>query len=164
MADPLLSARDYIAQQRERLETIVLGTATAAGEPDASVVATVLDARGAFAICVSGLTARTRNLRENPRASVLLADPAPAAGSPFARRRLTFACQGEHVARADPGHASLLDALRQRFGAVVDTVAGLPDFEVIRLVPTRGRVVVGFGAAFHVDPADWTRLTPIGPR
>lgn len=164
MADPVASAREFILQQRDRLETIVLGTSSAAGEPDAAVVATALDAAGAFVICVSGLTAHTRNLRENPRASVLLADPAPAAGSPFARRRLTFACQAERVAPAAPAHAALLDRLRQRFGAVVDTVAGLPDFEVIRLVPARGRVVVGFGAAFHVDPADWTQLAPIGPR
>ena len=41
-------------------------------------------------------------------------------------------------------------------------LAGLPDFQFVRLTPQRGRVVVGFGAAFEVDPRDWNHLTPVG--
>jgi hypothetical protein len=46
MSEPLLRARDLIAQFRANLSTPVLGTSSADGEPDASVVATLLDAAG----------------------------------------------------------------------------------------------------------------------
>ena len=162
MSDPLLRARDLIAQFRADLSTLVLGTSSADGEPDASVAATLLDPSGAFVVFVSGLAAHTRNLRDNPRASVLLVEAATATNPPLARRRLTFACAAESVARDSAAHAALVAAFRAKFGEAIDLLAGLPDFQLVRLTPLRGRVVVGFGAAFAVDPHDWTRLSPVG--
>ena len=81
---------------------------------------------------------------------------------PLARRRLTFACAAESVARDSAAHAALVAAFRTQFGGAIDLLAGLPDFQLVRLTPLRGRVVVGFGAAFAVDPHDWTQLTPVG--
>lgn len=161
MPDVLTRARDLTAHFRATLSTLVLGTASAAGEPDASVAATLLDERGAFLIYVSGLAAHTRNLRENPRASVLLVEPEAATGQPLARRRLTFACTAAPIARDSAEHPALVLAFRTRFGPAIDLLAGLPDFQLVRLTPQRGRVVAGFGAAFDVDPLDWSRLTAV---
>lgn len=162
MSDPLLRARDLIAQFRANLSTLVLGTSSADGEPDASVAATLLDPSGAFVVYVSGLSAHTRNLRANPRASVLLVEAEIATPQPLARRRLTFACAAEAVARDSAAHTALVAAFRAQFGEAIDLLAGLPDFQLVRLTPLRGRVVVGFGAAFDIDPHDWTRLSPVG--
>jgi putative heme iron utilization protein len=162
MSEPLLRARDLIAQFRANLSTLVLGTSSADGEPDASVVATLLDPSGAFVVYVSGLSAHTRNLQANPRASVLLVEAETATTQPLARRRLTFACAAEPVVRDSPAHAALVAAFRDQFGGAIDLLAGLPDFQLVRLTPLRGRVVVGFGAAFAVDPHDWTQLSPVG--
>ena len=57
----------------------------------------------------------------------------------------------------------MLAGLRARFGPSADLVAGLPDARVFHIVPERGRLVAGFGAAYDVDPRDWTHLTPVGP-
>lgn len=163
MSDSLSRARDLIAQFRANLSTVVLGTSSADGEPDSSVAATLLDPSGAFVVFVSGLAAHTRNLRANPRASVLLVEAETSTTQPLARRRLTFACAAEPVARDSAAHAALVTAFRAKFGGAIDLLAGLPDFQLVRLTPLRGRVVVGFGAAFAVDPHDWTQLSPVGP-
>jgi putative heme iron utilization protein len=68
------------------------------------------------------------------------------------------------VARDSAAHAELVTAFRAKFGPTIDVLAGLPDFQFVRLTPQRARVVVGFGAAFEVDPRDWSRLTPVGRR
>lgn len=169
MNDSDSPARELIAQLRSRLATVVLGTAGPDAEPEASVAASLLDASGAFVIYVSGLAAHTRHLRANPRASVLLAEDDTGARTAFARRRLSFACTAQPVARDSAAHASLAAAFREKFGATLDLLAGLPDFQFIRLVPQRGRVVAGFGAAFEVDPDGWHRddtlkLSPVRPR
>ena len=160
MSDALACARELIATLRERLSTIILGTAAPDGTPDASVAAALLDADGAFVIYVSGLAAHTRHLRANPYASVLLIEPETNPGNPLARRRLTFACAAEPVARDSTPHTEMVSAFRQKFGVTIDVMAPLPDFQFFRLLPQTGRVVAGFGAAFEVNPRDWNDLTP----
>lgn len=161
MSAPLARARDLTAAFRAQLSTIILGTAAPDGAPDASVAATLLDADGAFVIYISGLAAHTRHLRANPRASVLLIESEATPGNPLARRRLTFACTAAPVSRDSAAHAELVLTFRQKFGATIDVVSTLPDFQFVRLQPQSGRVVAGFGAAFEVNPRDWSDLTPI---
>jgi len=162
MSDPLQPARDLILSLRTNLSTLILGTASADGLPEASVAAALIHTDGAFSIYISGLAAHTRNLRENPRASVLLAEPETPATNALARRRLTFACNAATVPRESAAHAEFVAAFRAKFGPTIEVLAGLPDFQFVRLMPQRGRVVAGFGAAFEVDPRDWTHLTPVG--
>ncbi len=162
MSDPLQLAHEDVAHFRNHLSTVCLGTASADGTPEASVAAALLDADGTFVIYVSGLAAHTRNLRENPRASVLLAQSETSTSNALARRRLTFGCTAETVARESAAHAELVSAFRTKFGPTIDMIASLPDFRFVRLSPLRGRIVAGFGAAFDVDPRDWHKLTPVG--
>ena len=163
MTDVLASARAVTAELRAHLSTLVLGTAAADGTPDVSVAAALLDVDGAFVIYISGLAAHTRHLRVNPRASVLLTAVEISACNAFARPRLTFACAAEPVARDGEKHGAYVAAFREKFGATIDVLATLPDFQFYRLQPQSGRVVVGFGAAFNVDPLDWSQLKPVGP-
>ncbi len=156
------SAAEAVARFRRDFKTVVLGTAGADGEPAASVAAAILGEDLAFYAYVSGLAVHTRHLAANPRASVLLVEDEAAAGQLLARRRLTFACRARMLERTAPDFARRTGELRAKFGAVFDMLVTLPDFVLVRLEPQRGRLVVGFGAAFDVDPADWTKLTPVG--
>lgn len=157
MNDAHTRARELVLQLGTQFRTIVLGTAGADGEPAASVVAAILDEAGTFVIYVSGLAAHTRHLQANPRASVLLAEAETAATNPFARRRLTFACRVVSVEPGGADHRALVAALGAKFGEIIGVLAGLPDFQLVRLIPQRGRLVAGFGAAFDVEPAGWHR-------
>lgn len=162
--DPRLArAQAWIADRRACFRTVFLATASATGEPEASVVASALDARGAFLIHVSGLAAHTRHLRETGHASVLLAEDESTTTQPLARRRLTWRCRAEVIPRGHDEFQVSVNALRARFGAAFELTLTLPDFQLVRLVPQSGRLVAGFGETYDVDPADWTRLTPFAP-
>lgn len=162
MSTSLERAQALAIQLRQSFKTIILGTATSDGEPDTSPVAAILDDSGRFGICVSGLAVHTRHLQQNRRASVLLAEDEAITLQGFARRRLTFACTAEPLARGSAEADRLIAALRSKFGVPVDVVASLPDFQAIVLTPQRGRIVAGFGEAYDVDPRDWTKLTAVG--
>ena len=163
LIDAHARARALTAELRAHLTTVLLGTAAADGTPDASITAALLDTDGAFVIYVSGLAAHTRHLRANPRASVLLTPAATSATHAFACPRLTFACVAAPVARGSALHDASLAAFREKFDETIAVLATLPDFQFFRLQPQSGRVVAGFGAAFNVDPLDWSPLTPVGP-
>lgn len=157
MNDAPTRARELVLQLGTQFRTIVLGTAGADAEPAASVVAAILDETGAFVVYVSGLAVHTRHLHANPRASVLLAEAETAATNPFARRRLTFACRAVPVEPGGDECRAHVAALSAKYGEIIGVLSGLPDFHLVRLIPERGRLVAGFGAAFDLEPAGWHR-------
>ncbi len=153
-------ARAWVVALRTRFKTIILGTASSDGEPDASVAGAILAADGSFQIYVSGLAVHTRHLLDTHRASVLLVEDEAAVAQPLARRRLTFHCTAETIARDAAGFAPAMHALREKLGPAFDLLANLGDFQLIRLTPQRGRLVAGFGETSDVDPHDWSKLSP----
>lgn len=143
---------------RDTAKTCLLGTADAEGAPDCSVAPFVLAADGAFHTYISNLSHHTANLRANPRASVLLIEDEATANHLLARRRLTLRCSAAFVARDDAAFAAPMQALREKFGPVMEHLETMQDFHLVRLVPDRARIVAGFGQAFDADPLDWTHL------
>ncbi len=156
MNSPPDRTTEIITRIRKNLRTVVLGTVSAEGEPEASVAGAVLGEGGTLVVYVSGLAVHTRNLRASGRASVLLAEDESDAAQPLARRRLTLTCTATPVPREGAEFLALVAAFRARFGATIDLLATMPDFQLFRLAPQRGRLVVGFGQAFELEPRDWS--------
>lgn len=159
----LAHAQQAALEFRRALTTVILGTVSASGDPEASVAPAVLGPDGSFLVYVSSLAAHTRNLLHSRKASVLLVEDEAKSSQPMARRRMTFACSVHPLVRDTGEFAASMPAFRQRFGAIVTQLECLPDFQLFRLTPQRGRLVLGFGQAYEVDPSDWSRLSRVGP-
>ncbi len=118
-----------------RAPRATLATLTA-GAPYASLVLVADDGAGAPLLLLSDLAEHTRNLKRDPRASVLVW---AAAGDPLAAARATFL--GEVVPVTD-------GAMRERFlrrHPTAATYASFKDFAVYRLEVARVHLVAGFG-------------------
>ncbi len=158
----LAQARETAVWFRREFKTVLLGTVSSEGEPEASVAPAVIGEDGAFYIYVSMLAAHTRNLLQTPRASILLIEDEAVSVQMLARRRLTFPCVASPIARDDEVFARLMVPLKEKFGEVMEHLETMTDFHLIRLMPGRGRLVTGFGQAYDVDPLDWTQVVPVG--
>jgi putative heme iron utilization protein len=161
-AHGLTRAKETADAFRRNLRTVILGTCSAEGEPDASVSPAWLDADGSILVYVSSLALHTRNLLQTRRASVLVIEDEANATQVLARRRLTLVCRAEPVPRDTPAHAAAMSGFRVTFGRIMEELEALPDFQLVRLFAERGRLVVGFGQAFAVDPRDWSPLSRVG--
>jgi heme iron utilization protein len=153
-----------IASYNELLTTcqsLMLATAGADGLPNASYAPFVMDADRNFYIYVSGLSAHTQHLETTGRGAVLLIEDEAAARQIFARRRLSYDCTARLIPREDAGWGAIVDQFADRFGPVVEMFRELDDFRIIQLQPVAGRFVMGFGAAYRVDPQDLTMLVQI---
>lgn len=157
------TARELALRFRTEFKTVVLGTTSADGVPDASVAPAVLRDDGAVYVYISGLAAHTRNLAATRRASLLLLEAESATAQLLARRRLTFPCTATAVPRANPEFDPIISAFRQKFGAPISLLATMPDFQIFRLTLQPGRLVAGFGEAYTVEPLDWTKLSQVRP-
>jgi putative heme iron utilization protein len=164
MSTALARARELALRFRTRTKTVVLGTTSPDGIPDASVAPAVLGEDGAIYVYISGLAAHTRNLAATRRASLLLLEDESATTQLLARRRLTFPATAALVSREGAECDGIIAGFREKFGAPIGLLSTMRDFQIFRLTLQPGRLVAGFGEAYTVDPLDWTNLDPVGPR
>lgn len=122
------------------------------GLPHVSRVAIATQDGGAPMTLISSLSLHTRALRAEPRACVLLGEPA-ARGDPLTHPRLSLDVVAAFVARDDPAHG----ALRARWLArhpKAKLYVDFGDFAFVRLVPTGAALNGGFGKAYALSAGD----------
>ena len=146
-----------------QFKSVILGTASAEGIPQASYAPCVIDEARNIYIFVSGLSAHTQNLASTGQVSALFVKDEADTPQMFARQRLSYACSVTLLERESDDWMAIAQKFQDRFGNIVEVMAGLPDFRIFKLTPQSGRFVIGFGAAYSVDPNDLSRLIHQGP-
>ncbi|MDQ4070151.1 MAG: CREG family protein [Actinomycetota bacterium] len=126
------------------------------GHPFGSLVAYALDSDGSPLFLLSRMAEHTRNLTEDGRAALLVAEPAPDGADPLAAGRVTLLGT---VSAAEDGRA------RERYLAANPSAAGyvdFGDFAFHRLDVQAVRYVGGYGRMSWVDAAAYAVAEP-GP-
>jgi putative heme iron utilization protein len=119
-----------------------LGTVAESGAPFVSLVACLDDGSGCPLFLFSGLAEHTRNLKRDPRASLLVA--AETTQQTLDRPRLKL------VGRMEWLDGTAADIARKKFEQALPEAkvwVTLPDFQPARLVPESVRYVGGFARA-----------------
>jgi hypothetical protein len=139
----------------------MLSTVNGTGQPQASYAPYVMDGDYQIYIFTSGLSAHTANLQTTGLASILLIEDEAAAPQVFARQRITYDCRASLLPRGTDHWEAIADRFEQRFGEIIPMLRSLDDFQIFCLSPQAGRFVMGFGAAYAVDPENLSQL--VGP-
>ncbi|WP_116644155.1 heme utilization protein HutZ [Salinivibrio sp. HTSP] len=142
-----------IKEFRENCRTLQLATVDAQGKPNVSY-APFIQREDGFYILISEIARHARNLQENPNLSLMMIEDEGSAKQIFARQRLSFDARAEMVERNTGAWQAGIDALKARFGDIIESLSGLEDFRLFRLVPENGLYVKGFGQAFQVGNDD----------
>lgn len=142
-----------VREFRDSRQTLQLATITPDGIPNASYAPFAFDSQ-AYYILVSDIAAHGRNLKTNSHVSILMIEDESECKQIYARKRLTFDAKAELVDRRSDCWALGIDALKSRFGELIDDLSQLGDFNLYRLVPEAGRYVKGFGQAFVISGDD----------
>lgn len=145
------AAATQLRQLTIDVKTLILATGRNDDAPEASYAPCVFDDEGRVYVYVSALARHTVNLRKAATVSVMLIEDEASAESLYARKRITWSCQVDSIARETAAFSERMEAFRDRFGSIMDTLADMQDFQLFRLTPGDGRLVLGFGAAFNVD-------------
>jgi len=142
-------------------QSVILSTVSEDSIPNASYAPFVIDESKNIYIYVSGLSTHTQNLYTVPRASVLFIEDESQTQQIFARRRLAFDCIAQFVERDTELWNQIVKRFEARFGEIIHIFRDLPDFRTLQLTPNQGRFVIGFGAAYEVDPNNLDTLIDI---
>lgn len=163
------SAEDMLADAQEELhrllneaKSVILGTVSSQGDPEASYAPVVRDSLGRFYVYVSALSKHTSNLRSGRKASVLVIEDEKTASELFARKRATFTCSTEVIARDSGEFNKRIEQMERELGDVMQMLKNMMDFSLVRLIPEDGRLVVGFGQAYRITGDDLNALSHLG--
>lgn len=104
-----------------------------------------------FYIYVSELARHTGNLQASSQGSIMFVQPEVEAANLFARERVIFNCRVQEVACDQEGYQKQLQAMKEKFGDIIDLLRSLNDFHLLRLRATSGQYVAGFGKAYSLD-------------
>lgn len=127
------------------------------GFPFASRVLLGTDIDAVPVILVSGLSAHTRALAADRRASLLTGEPGK--GDPLAYARLTTQCMAEPVERDTELHLRIRSRFLDRH-AKAKLYIDFPDFRFFRLVPQTASLNGGFGRAYILPGTDLVIQSP----
>lgn len=143
------SASDQLKKMLEHCQSIILGSASKEGTPDASYAPVLLADDGKFYIYISSMARHTNNLRKSKKCSAMLIEDEAGAAQLFARKRVTYQCRVEELERDSVSWQNLMTQLQNKFGEVMNSLEQMLDFHLLALEPVEGRLVLGFGEAYQ---------------
>lgn len=127
------------------------------GSPFVSRVLMATMPDGTLTLLVSQLSAHTKALLVDPRASLLVGEPGK--GDPLAHPRVTIQCISEKIARDSQEHAAMRSVFLSRHPKA-KLYIDFPDFLFFRLTPHSASLNGGFGKAFLLTEDDLLRPHP----
>lgn len=122
------------------------------GAPLVTRIALAQAPDGAPLTLISDLSAHTRALRADPRASLLVGEPGPK-GDPLTHPRLTLQGRAAFVDRAGPDHARLRETYLDQ-NPKAQLYIDFADFSLVRLDIAEAHLNGGFGKAYRLTAAD----------
>jgi putative heme iron utilization protein len=104
-------------------------------------------------IHLSNLSAHKRMLANNPKCSLLIAEPDDGRAEVMSLARVTLQGVATTIDKASDDYAQAKARFMARLPASA-VMFGLPDFDLIRITITDGRYIAGFGKAFPFTAED----------
>jgi putative heme iron utilization protein len=145
-------AADARSLARRAMKASLATLSAGKGYPYASLITVATEASGAPIFLISALARHTRNLTQDPRASILF-DGTGTLGDPLQGARVTLIGRAEKTAD---------EAVKRRFLArhpEAAFYAGFPDFAFWRLAVEGAHYIGGFGRIVDLMPADLLTAT-----
>lgn len=124
------------------------------GSPLASMVAYVAEPDfSGFLLHLSGLSAHTKNLLAEPRASLVISEPDTGSGDPQTLARLAISGHVEEIPRNEAEYDRARGLYISRL-PTSEMLFGFGDFKLFRLLPKEARYVGGFARAVSLTASE----------
>ncbi len=134
----------------EKQLSVELSTVSREQIPAVSYAPFVADRNLSFYVFLSDLAIHTSNIKNNANVSVMVIEDEQTSSNLFARERLILECIAARHERDSEEFKEWIPKYRERFGAIVDTLVQLADFNLYSLKPNSGVYVKGFGQAYRI--------------
>lgn len=162
MSEEFTTAQTEMQSLMESVRSAILASVDRSGNPLASYAPVYVDEKRCFYVYISSMAKHTVQVRRSKKASVMLIEDESVAENLFARKRLTVDCEADVLEREGEDWQSAMAKMEERHGETMTSLKGLTDFDLFRLSPYEGRLVLGFGRAYQVSGKGLENIGYIG--
>ncbi len=162
MSEEFETARIEMDSLIESVQSAILASVDGAGNPLSSYAPVFVDQSCKFYVYISSMAKHTSQIRRSEKASVMLIEDESVAENLFARKRLTVDCQAEIIDRDSSDWNHIVARMESRHGETMGYLKELVDFDLFRLTPSEGRLVLGFGRAYQVSGESLKEIGYVG--
>ena len=103
-----------------------------------------------FYVLLSDLACHSKNLQQEPKASLLIIEDESKAETIFTRKRIQYNVISTEISRTDDMFKQGTEALLKRHGETIEMLISLSDFRLFSLAPQSGSYIKGFGKAYRI--------------
>ncbi len=160
--EELAWAMQGFARLRETIRSCMLATNSTSGAPLSSYAPVLVDEAGDYFVYVSAMAKHYAHLRKTGLASLSLIEDESMAEELFARKRVTLDCEAKLIERGSDAWQLGITGLEERHGSTMGYLKDLVDFDLFRLRPSEGRLVLGFGKAYRVFGSGMSEISYLG--
>ncbi|PCJ16414.1 MAG: pyridoxamine 5-phosphate oxidase [Candidatus Cloacimonadota bacterium] len=154
----LQKAQEEYLSLISKQKSVVISSLDKEGKPYISFAPFAIDKDYNFYILISEMSEHFFNLSKNSDASIFLAEDENETSNIYARVRLNFSIIAKNLKE---DHDLAYKLLHERFGNMVEHLKNIDDFHFFKLVPQKGRFIIGFGQAFDLLQDDLSQLVHV---
>ena len=151
MDELLIKAMTAKDELMANMKTIIISTVSKGLNPNASYAPSVISSDGSLYIYISSLSKHTKNLINNPKASIMIIEDESHSENIFGRKRFTMDVTSYKIKRDSEEWLDTIEVMENKFGDTVTFLKNMTDFYMFKLVPQTGLLVHGFARAFRFD-------------
>ena len=148
MSEILTEAETQKNNLISNMNTIIMATTDKNDLPNSSYAPSYVDKNNHFYIYVSLLSKHTKNLISNENVSFMIIQDESKADNIFGRKRLTIDATAELVDRNSRHWMKIIEKMENKFGETLSYLKNMTDFNLFKLIPSKGLLVHGFARAF----------------
>src|SRR3972149_11707160 len=111
-----------------------------------------------FYIHISRLAQHTRDILQDSRSSLMIAETDRGPGDPQTLARVSIQGESTEIPTADAGYEQAKSIYLQKFPQAASNF-GLGDFSLFRIQPIKARYIAGFGKIFNLTLADFKQTS-----
>ena len=144
------NVQDTLDSLHESVLTVILSTIKKDGGVETSYSPYFFDGNDYY-VLISDLAPHSQNMKINPQISFIIIDDESKTKNIYARRRLSSQATAEIVDKNSPIFEKVIDQLAKRVSKMVYMLCEMNDFNLFKIAPTSGRIVIGFGKTYLID-------------
>lgn len=134
----------------KEIESVNIATVSKDGEPFASYSPFVEDEQGNYYVFISTAVNHSHNMNATKKAYIMFLEDESKANHIYARQRLSFKVVAEKFEENDTRAKDIFALFEARFEDRVSFFSYMKDSRIYKLIPSDGKLVLGFGSAFIV--------------
>lgn len=142
--------QNTINSLHESVLSVILSTTNQSGEVETSYSPYFFDGKDYY-ILISDLAPHSQNIKGNANISVFIIEDESQTKNIYARKRLSLQATAVMIEKDSEMFNSIIERFALRISKMVYMLSEMKDFNLFKISPMQGRLVIGFGKTYQID-------------